>query len=378
LKVAAAPSGWGAASPTEGVDAVQKSPVALMMSLLLFAVACAPTNSTETLPIEVLVVLDSTAGELVMIPVDSLQVRRSIPLAGLGFTPTVLAALGDRAVVAGALPAAGAALIDLSQGAVVRTWSLLAGSVDAVAIPDEHSAYVAISSGSAVAVLDLQDGDLPDLISAPGGPKAFALARGKVFALIGNQLGCSPVACNKGPSWLVQVQADLPRDSIPLSGPGNALAGVVGTDGNLYVLSAGPPLGGGEGRLSVVDPVRNTELVSYAGVGPVAPSWIASDGGERILFASPAGGLMVFNTRERRVTLGFGNGIPLEFPTDMLTDALGRAYVLQRGGCSEANGGRIRVFGTSLIEQQPILGLECPIAGALAEVPAERIFESQP
>jgi hypothetical protein len=52
--------------------------------------------------------------------------------------------------------------------------------------------------------------------------------------------------------------------------------------------------------------------------------------------------------------------------------------VLQRGGCSEANGGRIRVFGTSLIEQQPILGLACPIAGGIAEVPAERIFTQQP
>jgi DNA-binding beta-propeller fold protein YncE len=245
-------------------------------------------------------------------------------------------------------------------------------------MPDNESAYVAISSGSAVVVLDLQAGGQPVLLSAPGGPKGFAVARGKVFALIGNQVGCSPVACNKGPSWIVQVQPGLPRDSIQLSGPGNALAGIVGTDGNLYVLSAGAPLGGGEGRLSVVDPVRNTELASYAGVGPVAPSWIASDGGERVLFASPTGGLMVFNTRERRVTLGFGNGIPLEFPTDMVTDALGRAYVLQRGGCSDANGGRIRVFGTALIEQQPILGVACPIAGAIAEVPAERIFTQQP
>lgn len=356
---------------------MQKSLVAGLAAVSLFVGACAPTNSTETLPIEVLVVLDAATTSLVLIPVDSVHVRRSVSLPGLEFVPTVLAARGDRAVIAGAQPAAGAALVDLSQGTVLRTWPLLTGVVDAVTMPDEQFAYVAISSGSAVAVLDLQAGGLPSLVSAPGGPKAFAAARGKVFAIIGNQLGCSPVACNKGPSWLLQVQAGFPRDSIQLSGPGNALAGVVGTDGNLYVLSAGPPLGGGEGRLSVVDPVRNTELVSYAGVGPVAPSWIASDGGERILFASPAGGLMVFNTRERRVTLPFGSGIPLEFPTDMLTDALGRAYVLQRGGCTEVNSGRIRVFGTALIEQQPIVGMACPIAGAMAEIPAERIFDAQ-
>lgn len=350
----------------------------VILSAILCVGACAPTNSIGTLPVEVLVALDSTTNALVLIPVDSTHVRRSIPLAGLGFVPTRIAAIGDRAVVAGALPEAGAALVDLSHGVVVRTWSLLTGAIEAVTMPDLQTAYVANSSGSAVARLDLDNGGLPVLVAAPGGPKGFATARGKVFALIGNQIGCSPVACNKGPSWMVQVQPELPRDSIQLSGPGNALAGVVGTDGNLYVLSAGPPLGAGEGRLSVVDPVRNTELVSYSGVGPVAPSWIASDGGERILLASPTGGLMVFNTRERRVTLGFGNGIPLEFPTDLVTDALGRAYVLQRGGCDASNAGRIRVFGTALIEQQPITGIGCPIAGEMAEVPAERIFTQSP
>jgi hypothetical protein len=356
---------------------LSKSYLTVWISLALCGSACAPTNSTGALPVEVLVVLDSVGAELVLISVDSTEARRGISLAGLAFTPTAVAARGHRAIVAGALPVAGAALVDLSQGSVVRTWSLLAGTVEAVSMPDEEVAYVAIESGAAVAALDLESGGLPTLVAAPGGPTNFAVARGKVFALIGNQLGCSPVVCNKGPSWLVQVQPGLPRDSIQLSGPGNALAGVVGTDGNLYVLSAGAPLGGGEGRLSVVDPVRNVELVSYSGVGPVAPSWIASDGGERILFASPTGGLMVFNTRERRLTLPFGGGIPLEFPTDMFTDALGRVYVLQRGGCSPGNGGRVRIFGTTLIEQQPISGITCPIAGVIAEVPAERIFDLQ-
>jgi len=177
---------------------------------------------------------------------------------------------------------------------------------------------------------------------------------------------------------LIQVEAGLPRDSVPLSGPGNAGPSVVGPDGNIYVLSAGPPLGPGEGRLSVIDPVRNVETASFSGVGPVSPAWLASDGGDRVLLVSPAGGLMTYNTRERRLTLPFGSGIPLEFPSDLLTDAAGRAYVLQRGGCSSAAAGKIRVFGTTLIEQQPIHGVQCPIAGALAEMTAERIFTTLP
>lgn len=377
--VAAAPCEWGVASLIEGNAAVQKSPVAVLMSMVLFVAACAPTNSTGTLPVEVLVVLDSTAGELVLFPVDSTHVRRSIPLAGLGFVPTRLDARGDMAVVAGRLPAAGVAVIDLSTGQIVAELALLQGKVSAVQVTESGQAYVAVTTGSAVALIDLATGG-QTLLPVPGGPQGFAATRGKVFSVVGNRAGCEadPVGCTRGPSWLVQTEPSLPRDSIQLSGPGNAGPAAVGADGFVYVLSAGDEFAGGEGRLSVIDPVRNVEIAVFAGVGPVEPAWLASDGGDRIFVASPAGGLLVFNTRERRFTLPFGNGIPLEFPTDMLTDALGRAYVLQRGGCVPNNGGRIRVFGTSLIERQPISGVVCPIAGAIAEVPAERIFEQQP
>lgn len=376
--VAAAPSGWEAASLTEGNVAVQKSLVAGLVACSLFVGACAPTNSTGAIPIEVLVVLDSTAGSLLLIPVDSSRVQRTISLDGLDFIPTVLDARRDIAVVAGRLPAAGAAVIDLSTGLIVSQLALLQGKVVAVQVTENGQAFVAVSTGSVVSNIDLETGGQV-LIGVPGGPQGFAVTRGKVFAVVGNRAGCEadPVGCSRGPSWLIQVESTFPRDSIPLSGPGNAGPAAVGADGYVYVISAGDDFDGGEGRLSVIDPVRNVEIAAFSGVGPVEPAWLATDGGDRILIASPVGGIMVFDTRERRLTLPFGSGIPLEFPTDMLTDALGRAYVLQRGGCTEANGGRIRVFGTELIEQQPIVGVLCPIAGAMAEVPAERIFEPQ-
>ena len=356
-----------------------KSLVTGLLGIVLLVGACAPTNSTDTLPIEVLVVLDSITGSLVMIPVDSAHIRRNIPLATLGFVPTVMDARGSLAVVAGRLPQAGAAVIDLATGQVLAELALLQGKVAAVQMTESGEAFVAVSTGSAVANIDLDTGGQL-LLAVPGGPQGFAVTRGKVFSVVGNRANCEadPVGCDRGPSWLVQTEPTLPRDSIPLSGPGNAGPAAVAADGFVYVLSAGDEFAGGEGRLSIIDPVRNIEIAVFAGVGPVEPAWVASDGGDRILIASPAGGLLVFNTRERRFTLPFGSGIPLEFPTDMFTDALGRAYVLQRGGCSTTNSGRIRIFGTSLIEQQPISGVACPIAGAMAEVPAERIFETQP
>ncbi len=351
---------------------------AVLMSMVAVLAACAPTRSTGTLPVEVLVVIDSAESALVMIPVDSTHLSRAISTADLPFVPTQLATNGPFALVAGGQPSSGAALFDLESGAVVQTWALLSGSVAAVALPAEDHGFVAITSATTAARVDIGGGDLPTLIPAPGGPQGFAVSRGKVFAVISNRIGCLPTSCNLGPSWLVQVEAGLPRDSIPLSGPGNAGPAVLGPDGNLYIISAGPPLGGGEGRLSVIDPVRNTEVASFTGIGPVAPSWVASDGGERVLVVSPAGGLMAFNTRLRRLTLPFGSGIPLEFPSGLVTDAAGRAYVLQRGGCSESSPGRVRVFGTSLIEQQQINGIVCPIEGAMAELAADRIFTALP
>ncbi len=135
-----------------------KSRVGGLLWTMLLVGACAPTNSTDTLPVEVLVVLDSTAGELVMIPVDSAHVRRTISLSTLGFVPTVLDARGDVAVVAGRLPNAGAAIIDLSTGLVVAEVALLQGKVAAVQITESGEAYVAVTTGSAVANINLTSG----------------------------------------------------------------------------------------------------------------------------------------------------------------------------------------------------------------------------
>jgi hypothetical protein len=352
-------------------------PTALLAALLVLVTgACAPTTSTGSLPLEVLVVLDSVDHTLRMVPVDSPTVVREIPLGGaLGFTPAFLAARGTKAVVAGNNGAtARLAIVDLDAAGIQDIVTLLDGQIAAVTIADDEHAYVASWTNGVISRITLSTGAI-ELLPAPGGPQGFAVTRGKVFAAVGNRQACAidPIACGRGPSWLIQAEPGLPRDSVPLSGPGNAGPAAIGADGLVYVLSEGDDFANGEGRLSIVDPIRNSEIASFGGVGPLIPSWIINDGGERMLIAGP-GGLLVFNTRLRRFTLAFGNGIPLEFPTDLVGDAIGRAYVLQRGGCSTESPGRIRVFGTSLIERLSIEAGPCPIAGALAEVPADRFF----
>lgn len=344
---------------------------------MLAAGACAPTNSTGALPLEVLVALDSLEPSIALIPVDSGEVARTIPLGPLAFVPRFVAARNNLALVAGTDPGTqqgGVALVNLSTGAVSQL-ALSLGRVSAVTVSDDQTAWVASWTTGIVTRIDLATGTT-QVIAAPGGPQGLVASRGKVFAAMGNRQGCDidPVGCARGPSWLLQVSPGLPRDSIPLSGPGNAGPIAAGPDGNLYVLVAGDDFTGGEGRLDLVDPVRNVELASFARVGPVEPAWIASDGSDRMIFASEPGGLMVFSTRERRLTLPFGSGVPLTFPTDLAIDALGRIYVFERGGCSSSAPGVIRVYQTTLIESQPLHAGSCPVAGALAEVPANDLY----
>ncbi len=349
----------------------------LVLALLVWA--CAPTNSTGALPLEVLVVLDSVGQSLSLIPVDSTRVAQTIPLGPLGFVPRFVAARNNMAVVAGSDPATevgGLAIVNLSTR-TIREVTLPIGTVADVVMSDDNTAFVAQLSSGLVSRVMLSTGEvLP--IQATGGPRGLAATRGKVFAAMSNRQTCQadPLGCTRGPSWLLQVEPGLPRDSIPVSGVGNAGPIAVGADGIIYMLVPGDNNVGSEGRLDLVDPVRNSELASFARIGPVLPGWITSDGAERIFLASEPGGLMVFNIRERRLTLPFGSGIPLTFPTDLATDALGRIYAFERGGCSAGDPGVIRVYKSNLIEGQSLHAANCPVAGAIAEVPADDLYGS--
>jgi hypothetical protein len=330
---------------------------------------CAPTTSTGTLPVEVLVVLDQASASLVLIAVDSTEARRSISLAGIpDFTPQLLAARGNIAVVIGVQPKA--VIVDLTAGPVGQP--LLLNFVPSELFMTD--AGIAYAGSPQFDVLNRIDpvGHVATFQSIAGGVGGFGVARGRLYAVVANRVGCDEAQtppCNAdGQSWLTELAVGAGADSIPISGPGNAGRAVAGPDGLLYVLNRGDGAPE-EGRLSAVDPITNAEIASYGGFGP-GPRFIASDGLARILIASQAGGLMEFSARDRRVVRGFGSGISLRTPADLLTDALGRAYVVEFGGCTADNPGRVRVFGTDLVEG-PDITLPCPVAAAVGEVPAD-------
>jgi hypothetical protein len=155
-------------------------------------------------------------------------------------------------------------------------------------------------------------------------------------------------------------------DSIPLAGPGNAIAIEIGGDGLLYVLSAGA--GGAEsGRLSIVDPVLRADVGSFGGFGPL-PVDLATDHRER-MFVISASGLMEFNTRTRRVVRGSTAAIPLQQASAVAVDDEGLIYAIESGSCSGSVSGRIRIFRPDLTEARIVAAGVCPVDAAIVKLP---------
>lgn len=344
--------------------------------LLLASVAagCAPTTGPVSLPTEVLVVLDREERALRLIAVDSTSTTMTIPLGpGVG-VPTTLALWGTKAAVG--LSSGGQILIvDLVKQqvtAVVVTGVGQLSPIASVAFSEDGDGYAASPVSNLVTRFTLS-GAAEQITGLTQGPQAFGMARGRVFFVNGNRQGCFPVlpSCANNPSWLGPFErGKTTLDSIPLLGPGNAIAAVLSADGLLYVLNAGngSPV---EGRLSAVDPVAQREVASFGGFG-VAPLYLASDGGDRLLVASAAEGLMVFNSRTRSLERGAGAGIPLLQPRALASDGFGRSYVVEAGSCQLGGStGRVRVFGTDLVERRTIPTGVCPVAAGITEIPAD-------
>jgi hypothetical protein len=347
-------------------------PVTLLLASALGA--CAATTGPTSLPTEVLVVLDQQERALRLVAVDSTATTITIPLGTTVGAPTTLAVRGTKAAVG--MNAGGLILIvDLVSHQVIAQIVTSLGDntpIASIAFSEEGDGYAASPVANLVTRFTTA-GAAEQISGLTQGPQAFGMARGRVFFVNGNRAGCYPVqvACANNASWLAPFErGKTPLDSIPLLGPGNAVAAVPSSDGVLYVLIAG---NGGtvEGRLSAVDPVRQREVASYGGLG-VSPLFMVSDGADRLLIASAAEGLMVFNTRTRALERGAGSGIPLQQPRGLASDGLGRSYVVEAGSCTAGgSSGRIRVFGADLVERRTIATGVCPVAAAITEIRAD-------
>lgn len=325
--------------------------------------ACADTTAPLPAPTEVLLVVNSTANTLSVVPVNAPATGTAVPLGGTGSTPVGVDALDGTAVVPLGFDNS-AAIVNLTTGSVGHVQLPSNSGATGVAIVNDSIAYVANPNLNTVTRINyLTD----DTASVPVGvyPQWITYTRGKIFVLNGNLDSTYSPA---GPSWISVIDpvTNTVKDTIDLPGPGNAQFAAVGADGLLYVMNTGA-FGSGEGRLSIVDPVAEEEVGNFAGFGN-APGPVAASA-NHLFIASYSEGLMEFATDTRSVLKGAGSGIAIPSNSTVATDGEGRVYAIQSGPCSGGTPGVAHILRSDLTAAGTVNLGECSVGALVTTVP---------
>jgi hypothetical protein len=337
-----------------------------LASAVAAAAACAETSAPLPPPEEVIVVLNTAAATLSLVPVAAPTQVSTIPLGASDAQPVSVATRGATAVVPLRKNDA-IAVVDLREGVLVNTIALAPGSgVAGAALISDSIAYVSNANLNTVTKVDLVTGDTA---SGPVGttPQHVTFTRGRVLVMNANLDSLGKPA---GESWIsVLDPADNPAagaiGTIQLVGPGNARFSTVAGDGLLYVIQEGDP-SLVEGRLSVVDPVDRREVANFGGFG-FGPGDLTADGGDRLLISSRTEGLMEFDSADRTVVRGEGNGVVVPANSGVAVDSRGRIYALE-AGCS--GNGILHVLRADFSEIRSVTVGRCASQALLARVPA--------
>jgi len=335
--------------------------------LAVLSAACADPEAPLPAPSEVVLVVNSIASSLSVVPVNATGSTYTVPLGGTTPTPVGVSALGAYAIVPMGLDHA-ATVVNLLTGSVSRVVPLADGSfATGSAMVDDSIAYVANPGLNTVTRINYLTGDTAS-VAVGVYPQGVVVTRGKVFVLNGNLVNYNPA----GPGWITVIDPETNAkavgiDSIPLPLPGNPQFAVVGGDGRIYVMNVGNYVD--DGRLSIVDPVARVELANFGGFGP-GPGELATDGGSRLFVSSFTEGVMEFDIDTRTVVLGAGDGLPIPDNSSVAVDSEGRIYAIS-AGCGGGAGGSAHVLRPDLTERAVVpLGI-CAIGTAVTSIPAE-------
>jgi hypothetical protein len=313
----------------------------------------------------VVVVLNTTAATLSLVPVAAPTQVSTVPLGASDVQPVSVAARGATAVV----PLRGrdaVAVVDLREGTLVNTISLAPGSgVAGAALISDSIAYVSNANLNTVTRVDLATGDTA---SVPVGntPQHVTFTRGRILVMNAN-LDASGKPAGESSISVIDPASGAPIaiGTIQLVGPGNARFSTVAGDGMLYVIQEGDP-SIDQGRLSIVDPVDRQEVASFGGFG-FGPGDLTADGGDRLLISSRTEGLMEFDSAERVVVRGEGNGVVIPANSGVAVDSQGRIYALE-AGCS--GRGILHILRSDFTEIRSVTVGQCASQALLARVPA--------
>jgi len=211
--------------------------------------------------------------------------------------------------------------------------------------------------------VDLITGDTASTIVGPT-PQHVTFTRGRVLVMNSN-LDVLGKPAGQSSITVIDPSNDAASGRIGLVGPGNARFSTVAGDGLVYVIQEGDPAVD-EGRLSIVDPVDRREVASFGGLG-FGPGDLTADNGERLLISSRTEGLMEFDTADRTVIHGEGDGVLIPANTGVAVDSQGRIYALE-AGCS--GNGVLHVLRPDFTEIRPVPVGRCSSQAVLARVPA--------
>lgn len=316
-------------------------------------------------PEEVVVVLNTNAATLSLLPVATPTQVSTIPLGASDVQPASMTTRGPTAIV----PLRGRdaiAVVDLRTRQLVNTIQLATGSgVAGAALISDSVAYVSNANLQTVTRVDLSTSDTAS-VKVGRTPEQLTFTRGRVLVVNANLDSLGKPA---GESWISVLEPGANTvgsvvDSIPLVGPGNARFSTVAGDGLVYVVQDGNP-SVDQGRLSIVDPVDRIELASFGGFG-FGPGEVAADGGDRLLISSRTEGLMEFDITKRTVIRGEGNGIAIAGNTGVAVDSRGRVYALE-AGCSD--NGVVHVLRPDFTVIRTVPVGQCASQALLARVP---------
>ncbi|MDQ3223320.1 MAG: hypothetical protein M3Q75_07620 [Gemmatimonadota bacterium] len=344
------------------------SPAVIRLASVLSIAAtssCAETSAPLPPPEEVVVVLNTGAATLSLVPVTAPTQVSTIPLGASDVQPVSVATRGATAVV----PLRGRdalAVVDLREGTLVNTIALAPGSgVAGAALISDSVAYVSNANLNTVTRVDLATGDTASIVVGST-PQHVTFTRGRVLVVNANLDSLGKPAGESSIS-IIDPAPGVPAGvagTIQLVGPGNARFSSVAGDGLLYVIQEGDP-SVDEGRLSIVDPVDRREVASFSGFG-FGPGDLTADGGDRLLISSRTEGLMEFDSAERTVVRGEGNGVVIPANSGVAVDSQGRIYALE-AGCS--GRGILHVLRTDFSEIRSVTVGQCASQALLARVP---------
>ncbi len=340
----------------------------LLLGLVL-TVGCSDALEDTSSAGQVIAVVNSTVNTLSLVSASDFAVK-TLDMRTPAGTPVSVAAGGSVLVVP--LGAAHAvAVIDLSKrtDTVSRIIPLANNSgATGVAIQDDSIAWVANPNLNTVTRVNYLTGDTAS--TAVGVyPQAVAIARQRLFVVNGNLVNFAPA----GSSWLTSFDCCRPaptKDSIPLSGV-NAQFALVGDDSLLYVINSGH-FGGGDGKLSIVDPVARTEVAVVNGLGEFPGAAVFHPSG-RLLISSYSEGILEVNTLDLRhpITRGPGQGTKPggDGVSGLALDQRGRVYSLDPRDCVTPGLVHVLAAPPDYTELRTVTVGVCPYAAAVAVVP---------